>query len=472
MNEQYRRFRRVQALGKVGLPSSLKGPSTSRRDVSRFTALGCALVIAVTGSLSLICAPAASAAANAAVESSSDWGSSTGYRWFAGSVRNVGDVSLDSVKVRLNFYDAGNALVGTDYTYVDESVVAPGTLGSYQTVATVPPTYDHTVAIVEAAERYSWSTKQATRNYSVSLTNTYSDGYTTHYVGTVTNLNTFATDSVTVHMIFRDLSERVVGSEYTYVGFGSNHSLGAGQTATFEITRTNSHPAASTYNIYGDAAYTPSAPPAPPAPPAPVPTPPNPAPVLQPTLTAGLTATAVPVRGAAALMGTVTPYAGTVLTLKRKNGAAWTTVASRTIPASASNGRYSFALPTATSSLTTYAVTASGRGLTPATSKSLVLATYSVAIRSVRAAGDQVALRNSGRVAVSLAGWKLKDASGKALVLPRRTVPAGGSLTIFTGKGRSTATKLYLGRAVDLWSKHDTAKLLNASGALVAQRKY
>ena len=88
-------------------------------------------------------------------------------------------------------------------------------------------------------------------------------------------------------------------------------------------------------------------------------------------------------------------------------------------------------------------------------------------------AAEYATVKNTGTVAVSLKGWKLADKAGHVLKLPSFTLKPGATVKIYTGKGTSTATKLYLAKQLDVWGgKHDTAKLFNAKGVRVALLRY
>lgn len=431
------------------------------------TAVTGVVSVVICGAAAVLGAPTASATASAVVESSSDWGLAGGsYRYLAGSVRNTGDTSLAYIKVRLNLYDAANVLVGTDYTYVNEDVLAPGTLGGYQTTTSLPPGFDHATATVESLQS---TTRLASRDFGVSLSNTYSDGYYTHYVGTITNVGTRSLDWVSVQMMFRDASGRVVGVEDTYAGFGTSRTLNPGEAAPFELTRDNDFPAASSYSIYGDSSYAPATSVAT-STPTPTASPRASTPVLvQPVVTAGLTSSRAPVGTRVSLRGTVTPSSGGQVTLRRKVGTGWSTVSTHAL----SSDAFSFSLPTSTSRVDSYAVSVSGPGLVSTTSKTLSLAVYRAALTSVSPRGSEyVVIKNTGVVTLPLARWRLKDASGKSVVLPRRVVAPGAALRVYTGRGHSTSRRLYLATSKDLWSPHDTVTLLNAAGVKVAGKRY
>jgi hypothetical protein len=81
-------------------------------------------------------------------------------------------------------------------------------------------------------------------------------------------------------------------------------------------------------------------------------------------------------------------------------------------------------------------------------------------------------VKNTGKVVIALRGMKLKDKHGKSLTLPAFALQAGKSVTISTGKGQVTRTQLHVRKKLNLWSKHDVARLVDSTGTLVAQKKY
>jgi hypothetical protein len=197
-----------------------------------------------------------------------------------------------------------------------------------------------------------------------------------------------------------------------------------------------------------------------------------PAPVPGPvaaTVTSRLGKSAVHVGSKAVLTGTVSP-AGVTVTLQQRLGTApWKPLASKAV----TGGRYSFALPTAASGRAAYAVTVTGAGVRETVGATHLLAVYRTAVTKVSPSGtESVTVRNTGRVAVNLKNWRLKDASGKTLTLPAYTLRAGATVKIFTGTGTARAGRLYLAKRADVWSSRDTANLFDANGSRVARLTY
>ncbi|MFE9612615.1 lamin tail domain-containing protein [Streptomyces sp. NPDC006012] len=81
---------------------------------------------------------------------------------------------------------------------------------------------------------------------------------------------------------------------------------------------------------------------------------------------------------------------------------------------------------------------------------------------------EWVQLKNTGRSAVSVKGWVLKDAANHRYVFPDIRIGAGRTVKVHTGKGRNTASDRYQNRRAYVWNNtSDTATLTRASGAKV-----
>lgn len=90
--------------------------------------------------------------------------------------------------------------------------------------------------------------------------------------------------------------------------------------------------------------------------------------------------------------------------------------------------------------------------------------------------GEHVVITNNTEEAVSLGGFVLQDAAPTRphrFVLPAATVPPGGSLTIWTGRGQNDAENIFWGRAKSVWNTPgDTVSLLDTAGLRVASARY
>jgi hypothetical protein len=86
---------------------------------------------------------------------------------------------------------------------------------------------------------------------------------------------------------------------------------------------------------------------------------------------------------------------------------------------------------------------------------------------------EYVKITNKGKTAVSMRGWKITDQDAihtykfpSTFVLKSKT-----TVTLYTGKGTKSATKLYWGRGAFVWNNEgDTAYLYDAQGNLVSKR--
>ncbi|WP_308201309.1 lamin tail domain-containing protein [Carbonactinospora thermoautotrophica] len=81
---------------------------------------------------------------------------------------------------------------------------------------------------------------------------------------------------------------------------------------------------------------------------------------------------------------------------------------------------------------------------------------------------EYVVLKNTGRSAVSLTGWTLRDARGYVYTFGTFTLGAGKAVVVRTGKGTNSSTHRYWGRTWYVWNNTgDTATLRTRSGSLV-----
>lgn len=83
---------------------------------------------------------------------------------------------------------------------------------------------------------------------------------------------------------------------------------------------------------------------------------------------------------------------------------------------------------------------------------------------------EWVKITNKGSSPVSLGGWKIEDEGSKhTYIFPSYTLDAGSTVTVYTGKGTSTAIELYWGSSSPIWNNDgDTAYLFDSSGKLVS----
>ena len=92
----------------------------------------------------------------------------------------------------------------------------------------------------------------------------------------------------------------------------------------------------------------------------------------------------------------------------------------------------------------------------------------SIEILAVIGAGDiqfeAVTLKNTGKNAVDLAGWSLRDAGGKQFTFPAFTVFPGGAFQVYSRSGVNTSLELYWGQPTAVWSSGTSVLLYDPSG--------
>ena len=90
-----------------------------------------------------------------------------------------------------------------------------------------------------------------------------------------------------------------------------------------------------------------------------------------------------------------------------------------------------------------------------------------VSISTVIAAGDlsneHVVIEQIGDQDLTLAGWRLRDENGNEYHFPALVLHPGAQVNVFTGQGTDSATDLYWGRSVAVWTSGEQAELLNAA---------
>ena len=149
-------------------------------------------------------------------------------------------------------------------------------------------------------------------------------------------------------------------------------------------------------------------------------------------------------------------------------------VATTTIAASATTGRFRLPIPTAASGLKAYDVTVTGPTIVTTTGPTLELSVFQAQVVRVSPRGrESVTLENTGRIDTQIGGWRLRDRSGKVLVLPSFSLAPGERVRIFTGHGRPGPHALFLGRRVNMWwATHETVHLYDDRGSPVASLRY
>ncbi|WP_416839672.1 lamin tail domain-containing protein [Haloferax sp. DFSO52] len=87
---------------------------------------------------------------------------------------------------------------------------------------------------------------------------------------------------------------------------------------------------------------------------------------------------------------------------------------------------------------------------------------------------EYVTLRNDGDEQLDLSGWTIADAAGATYTFADGTeLPAGGTLTLYTGTGTDSANERYWGRSSAVWNNGgDTVTVRNATGDVVLSYTY
>jgi hypothetical protein len=87
---------------------------------------------------------------------------------------------------------------------------------------------------------------------------------------------------------------------------------------------------------------------------------------------------------------------------------------------------------------------------------------------------EYVTVRNSSTKAVSLAGWRIRDAQNHTFVFPSGyTLKARTTAVIRTGKGKNTATTLYWNQGNYIWNNTgDTARLQSPANRVIDTCSY
>jgi PKD repeat protein len=78
-------------------------------------------------------------------------------------------------------------------------------------------------------------------------------------------------------------------------------------------------------------------------------------------------------------------------------------------------------------------------------------------------------LQNTGAESIDLSGWRVENDHGVAFRLPGGvTLAPGAQITIYSGSGTNTTTRLYLSASEPVWNNdYDLAFLLDAAGEIV-----
>ena len=87
--------------------------------------------------------------------------------------------------------------------------------------------------------------------------------------------------------------------------------------------------------------------------------------------------------------------------------------------------------------------------------------------------GEYVTLFNSSAEVTDIGGWSLCKGASYCFTFPHRaSIPANGSVRVYSGSGQTTATSFYMGSGRGVWhNDHDSATLRNGE-TVVARDTY
>jgi hypothetical protein len=93
-------------------------------------------------------------------------------------------------------------------------------------------------------------------------------------------------------------------------------------------------------------------------------------------------------------------------------------------------------------------------------------------IRTIVGAGDlaveYVEIINRGENPADLTAWLLRDENGNEFTFPALILNSGGAIKVLSKTGTNTVIELYWQADTPIWQSGETARLLNASGELMA----
>ena len=80
---------------------------------------------------------------------------------------------------------------------------------------------------------------------------------------------------------------------------------------------------------------------------------------------------------------------------------------------------------------------------------------------------------NTGDSTLDLTGWTVSDAAGHSYTFRGVTLASSGTVTLYTGSGQDTSSKVYWGSVSAIWNNSgDTIVVTTASGRTVIKRSY
>jgi hypothetical protein len=156
---------------------------------------------------------------------------SSGYFHVLGEVKNNLTSNIENVKVVVTFYDSENAVIGTDYDYVDIDILGPNQKSPFE-LSSYP--YVISPASYKISMEYRVTTDEPFEGLAILSHTPSVDSLGYHrIVGEVKNNGTTQATFVKVVCTYYDSSGTVIGKAYTYT---NPYTINTGDTAPFELS--------------------------------------------------------------------------------------------------------------------------------------------------------------------------------------------------------------------------------------------
>jgi hypothetical protein len=176
-----------------------------------------------------------------------------------GELQNSGSATAEFVSLAVDEYDAGGSLLGTDSTFADVSVLSPGQRSGFIPVIVdlgAKPGFDHAV-VTTIDDRVATDPQNQWFTTTVNAPTTDSGGQ--HIVGTVRNLNSTASQFVTVLFTFLDANGQAVDTDATIANTDSSATVQPGATVGFiQLDRDPTAPAWTSYEVVAESSTAPA----------------------------------------------------------------------------------------------------------------------------------------------------------------------------------------------------------------------
>lgn len=157
------------------------------------------------------------------------WTDTIGYLHIPGEVLNNTAERREYVKITATYYNSANQIIATDFAYTTLWTLNPRTRSPFELMTELPAGYHHHKLSVTS----SITSTAPVGNLAVAGGVPYTDsiGYR-HYVGSVTNNNSFSVQFVQVALTLYNAKGYVIATDYA---FTDPYDLAAGQTAPFDV---------------------------------------------------------------------------------------------------------------------------------------------------------------------------------------------------------------------------------------------